>query len=140
MWSWSLAATQNGPRRKNEELARYARWEYGSSDGGWLVARARREARNGSKRGLRRWFSSLLGTQTRRKALSEGHLSDPGLRTANDGGVLLTQEIPMEDCAHNSLQSLGSGGNASYYRCQLCAHVVIAQGGAWWALQPQDEE
>lgn len=141
MWSWSLAASENRLKRNDEELARYARWEYGESDGGWLVAQARREARNGSWRGLRRWFSSLLGRETRSESMrSRERASDGEMRTANDGGVLLTEAIPREDCAHDNLKSLGGGGNAAYYRCQACARVMIAQGGKRWVLRPPAEE
>lgn len=141
MWSWSLEARENGLRREDRDLARYARWEYGGSDGLWLVAQARRQARKGGKRGLRRWFNSLFRTRTPSEAvMSAEPPSDSGLGTANDGGVLLTEEVPVEEvpveeCTHDSLESLGGGGNAAYYRCQACGDVLIAQGGTWWVLR-----
>ncbi len=140
MWSLGLAAKDKGIRREDEELARYARWEYGESDGRWLILQAKREAKDGSRRRFRRWFSSRLAARRRPESVRpEKAISDRGLRTANDGGVTLTEEIPALECVHDSLRSLGGGGNASYYRCQSCSQVVIAQGGTWWVLRFRDE-
>lgn len=134
MWSWSLAATKVGLRKEDQELARYARWEFGESDGAWLVSRARREATNRRRGGLRRWFASIFRAPSRSAAVARvGNSSDQGLRTANDGGDPTTPS--PDECAHDGLRSLGGGGNAAYYRCHSCTHVVIAQGGTWWVLR-----
>ncbi len=140
MWALGLGAVNKGRSREEEELVRYARWEYGRTDGEWLVARARREGRNGRKEGLRRWFRSLFITRTPSVgATSDDPIADHGSRTANDGGVPIAEEVLIEDCAHDDLRSLGGGGNAIYYRCQSCERVVISQGGTLWELRFKGE-
>ncbi len=141
MWSLSLLVRENGSRGEDKELARYAQLEYGKADAGWLVALARQQAKNRSKRGIRRRFSSLFRRDTGSAAVRSSELdSKGGMRTANDGGTVVAETFLREDCAHDDLRSLGSGGNAAYYRCQTCTSVVIAQGGKHWVLGPKSAE
>ena len=51
----------------NADLRRYARWEYGTSDAGWLLTSGRRLARRRPRRwGLRMryWLNSFRGFAT----------------------------------------------------------------------------
>ena len=37
-------------------------------------------------------------------------------------------------CAHDSLLSLGSGGNVIYLQCESCGAVLLREGGGMWLL------
>ncbi len=138
MWSLSLLVRENGSRGEEKELARYAQLEYGSADARWLRALAKQQAKNRTKRGIRRRFSSLFSRETRSGTVrSSPEVSGGGTRTANDGGTVVAETLLREECAHDDLRSLGIGGNAAYYRCQACTSVVIAQGGKHWVLGPK---
>lgn len=125
---------------RDEQLARYARWEYGPGSAAWILAEIRREAR-GARRGLRAW----LGRRGRkaRPTVAVTPRGQAASRTAADGGTSLLF-LSREACPHEAWEPLGSGGNAHYYRCGDCGQVFIAQGGRLWTLRsledPEHEE
>ncbi len=123
---WSLVPIGGRPLRGRgeEELAKFARREYGSSEIGWLLAEYRRRQAGGFWARVRSSIVRRLTGRTRRS------------RELRERGVLsATEFLAVEDepdagpCPHPALEYLGSGGGAAYRRCMTCESILITQRG-----------
>lgn len=141
MWTWAAIATRPPRGRGQEELARFAKLEYGSSEVGWLLARSRRSRRRRLWARIRSWIVHLSAAETRggresskRRAVEsetsgEEPSMSPTIHFDDSNEVTLVDEFDAgESCTHSALEYLGSGGNISYRMCLICGSVLIAQG------------
>ena len=47
--------------------------------------------------------------------------------------IRVVEEVTIQ-CLHTELESLGSGGNATYRRCLACEGVIVTFAGRLWLL------
>lgn len=136
MVGWDPRWVDGRDGQKETALTRYARWEYGPGSEEWFLSQV--AGPQGLKRSRTSWLTSLL-RGTRRRGVSQPNAGEPlpraeARRVANDGGRAL-REGPTGNCMHGRRDHLGGGGSTSYFRCQECGHVLIAQGDRWWMLR-----
>ncbi|MCJ2554955.1 MAG: hypothetical protein LN410_01965 [Candidatus Thermoplasmatota archaeon] len=116
--------------RKEAELARYFKLEYGEAEVGRLLAQTR-AARPPSPG--RFWAGLRQRVATRRQngtAVASASALLNGAAPAKDP---TPQKLPV-DCRHGEWETLGSGGSSTYLRCRTCGALVVSQGGRLWSF------
>jgi hypothetical protein len=140
MWSWAAMGAGPVRGRRDDELARFARLEYGSNEIGWLLAESRQE---GGRRFWARVRSFIVHHLTRRTRQRARSGEDPAIETSEpevsisptihmdkaDGPAAEDEAIDSGPCSHLALEYLGSGGGMSYRKCLTCGHIIITQRG-----------
>jgi hypothetical protein len=130
MWAWDPSKQGIARGRKEEELARYFKMEYGEAEVDRLVAQTRGARRSSHGRIWSRLRARVAGQRENGKAItSAASASDGGASVENAGPSIL----PV-DCRHPEWESLGSGGNATYLQCRACGAMAVSQGGRLWGF------
>ncbi|MFQ5918872.1 MAG: hypothetical protein ACE5I4_02345 [Thermoplasmata archaeon] len=146
MWAWDLRKDGEAHGRRETELARYFKLEYGEAEVERLLAqtRAKRPPSPGRFRaGLRKRVAGRRQNGGRGfRILGHRREARPSVAvasaSASSGGAASGQQQPPAtlpvDCEHVEWETLGSGGSTTYLQCKACGALVISQGGRLWSF------
>ncbi len=141
MWSWSLGAMSPPRGRREEELSRYAKMEYGSRNFEWMLSSVSSRRHHRFRRLVGAWIRRLsrAGRNTIRRVdrtvarsgADERQFGAPPAAPSQRASLASGVDRPdlQEACGHYIREYLGSGGSTSYYRCLGCWSILAAQGG-----------
>jgi hypothetical protein len=145
MWAWDRSQDRYTGGRRREELARYFKLEYGE-DGeaavDRLLAQVRAERHPSPRPRLWARLRQRLTGQRRtgRRSSPSGDVQPEAAASASVGSC---RENPAKgrseaklsvECHHTRLETVGSGGNATYRLCLECGAFIVSQGGRLWNL------
>ena len=144
MWAWDPSKDGQPRGRKEAELARYFKLEYGEAEVDRLLTQARSERPPSPGRF---WSGRRRRAVTRRPnggggSRPPGHKAEARPRVAvapashPSGGppkAPLAEERPVA-CRHVEWETLGSGGSTTYLRCKACGALVVSQGDRLWSF------
>lgn len=146
MWAWDPSKDGQVHGRKEAELARYFRMEYGEAEVDRLLAQIRTPrppSPGGFWAGLRQRVARRRPNGGRGSRIL-GHRTDAPTSVAvasasasYGGSVPVQDQAPSElpvDCHHVEWETLGSGGSTTYLRCKACGALVVSQGGRLWSF------
>ncbi|MEE9174134.1 MAG: hypothetical protein V3U30_04075 [Thermoplasmata archaeon] len=146
MWEWDPSKDGQVHGRKEAELARYFKLEYGEAEVGRLLAQTRAARPPSPGRfwaGLRQRVASRR-QNGRRSARILGHTADArspkavaSASAASTGSPPVRDMTPRDlpvDCRHAEWKTLGSGGSTTYLQCKACEVLVVSQGGRLWSF------
>jgi hypothetical protein len=130
MWAWDPSKQGIARGRKEEELARYFKLEYGDAEVDRLLTQARGARRTSHGRVWSRLRARIAGRGENGKAIASAASPDNGGTPAKKA---VSPILPV-DCHHPEWESLGSGGNATYLQCRACGAMAVSQAGRLWGF------
>jgi hypothetical protein len=146
MWAWDPSKDGQVHGRKETELARYFKLEYGEAEVDRLLAqtRAARPPSPGRFGARPRQRVASRHQNGRRDTRILGHIAHArspeavgSASAASTGSASVRDMTPRDlpvDCHHAKWEALGSGGNTTYLQCKACGALVMSQGGRLWSF------